>query len=157
MTTGAVDRVRTVFDFWWQKPEFVDVLDCAELPPKRYRRAELTGAILLTVNGVTVFDEGLISDIPLLWGFVADLVAEYRENGRGRTRFPDQSIEISLEPVPRKLLRITVAGGDLRRTSVAGEEELLSALAAGGVEFFEKMAELTGGNYSTEIRRLTGK
>ncbi|UOX87674.1 hypothetical protein MUY14_39140 [Amycolatopsis sp. FBCC-B4732] len=152
---GAVARVRTVLDFGKRDFRFVDVLDCTELPPKR-GVDDPGGAILLTVNGVVLLDEDLYSSIELLWIFVAQLVADYRQDGRAVMSFPDQSIEISLDPVPGKQLRITVAGGELRRTSVAGEEELLSAITVGGVEFFEKLAELTGRNFSAAIRRLTG-
>ncbi|MFG1640770.1 hypothetical protein ACGFMK_10815 [Amycolatopsis sp. NPDC049252] len=152
---GAVERVRTVLDVGQRDFCFVDVLDCTELPPKR-RVDDPGGAILLTVNGVALLDEDLYSTIELLWIFVAQLIGDYRRDGRAVTSFPDQSIDISLEPVPRKLLRITVAGKEFRRTSVAGEEELLSAIVTGGLEFFEKMTEVSGRNFSTAIRRLTG-
>jgi hypothetical protein len=151
-----VERVRTFFNFWWQQPDFVDVLDCAELPRKR-RGEDLLGAIELTVGGVAVLGRHfLLSDIELLWSSVSDLVARFRADGRATVSLPDQPGDISLEPVGGSLLRVTLAIDDLRWTSVAGEEELLSAITTGGVDFFEKMAELTGRNFSAEIRRLTG-
>ena len=73
------------------------------------------------------------------------------------TGFPDQPADITLEPVLPGLVRLTVAGGQHRQTAVTGEERLLSALAAGGVEFFEKFAELTGRNFDPDIRKLTGR
>lgn len=154
---SAVERVRTLLHFWWQQPDFVDVLDCSELPRKR-RGEDLLGVIELTVSGVVVLGRDFfVSDIELLWGSMSELVARSRADGRAKVSLPDQPGDILLEPVGRDLLRVTLAIGDLRWTAVAGEEELLSAIAAGGVEFFEKMAELTGRNYSTEIRRLTGE
>jgi hypothetical protein len=151
-----VERVRTFFNFWWQQPDFVDVLDCAELPRKR-RGEDLLGVIELTAGGVVVLGrDHFVADIELLWSSMSDLVARCRADGRATVPLPDQPGDILLEPVGRDLLRATLAIGDLRWTSVAGKEELLSAIATGGVEFFEKMADLTGRNFSAETKRLTG-
>ena len=104
-----------------------------------------------------ILNEDLACDIEGLWSAVAHLVAEYRKTGRARTVFPDQPVDLALDPIPRGLLRITVSGSDFRRTSVAGEAELLAALVAGGLEFFEKMAELTQEFYVRDIKLLTGQ
>ncbi|MEV4052598.1 hypothetical protein AB0J55_15555 [Amycolatopsis sp. NPDC049688] len=123
--------------------EFVDIRDCAELPRAR-RGGDLLGAIELTIGPVTLFGPNWVSDIELLWGFVTDLVAGYRRDGRAEVGFPDQPARITLEPVPPGLIRITVAGEPYRETAVTGEEKLLSALEVGAEEFFAKLLELTG-------------
>ncbi|WP_043834544.1 MULTISPECIES: hypothetical protein [unclassified Amycolatopsis] len=145
-----VDPVRTRL---WSTTEFVDLMDCTERPHTRYGE-DLTGAILLTVSGVVILDENLASEIEGLWSAVAHLVAEYRKIGTARSLFPDQSLELALDRVSRGLVRITVSGSDFRRTSVGGEADLLSALVAGGLQFFEKMAELTQSFYAREIQLL---
>ncbi|MGK3200455.1 hypothetical protein [Amycolatopsis sp. MEPSY49] len=64
---------------------------------------------------------------------------------------------LRLEPIPGGLVRFTRAFDDgTRRSGVAGEEDLL-ALAKGGVEFFEKFADLTGRNFDRDIRKLTDR
>jgi hypothetical protein len=153
-----VEPVRTLLAFERRRREwaFADIRDCTELPRVRYA-ADLTGAIELTVGQVALLGPNWESDIELLWLSVADLVAGYRGDGRAEVRFPDQPASITLEPVPPALVRITVAGGQYRETAVTGEEKLLSALAAGGAEFFEKFAELTGRNFDPAIRKLTGR
>ncbi|MBB1155633.1 MULTISPECIES: hypothetical protein [Amycolatopsis] len=150
---NGVERVRTVL---WVEPVFVDIRECTELPRVRYAD-DLSGVIMLTVSQVPVIDEDLVTDIESLWGSVGNLVDGYRKNGRAESSFPDQPVDIALEPVPRGLLRITVSGKDWKRTSVAGEKELLSALVAGGVEFYEKMTELTARGFGAEMRKLTGE
>ncbi|MFJ1766364.1 hypothetical protein ACIOD2_38960 [Amycolatopsis sp. NPDC088138] len=131
-------------------------MDCTELPKVRYAD-DLTGAIELTVGQVALLGRNWESDIELLWLSVADLVAGYRGEGRAEVRFPDQPATITLEPVPPGLIRVTVAGGAYRETAVTGEERLLSALAAGGLGFFEKFADLTGRNFDPAIGKLTGR
>ncbi|GHG20074.1 MULTISPECIES: hypothetical protein [Amycolatopsis] len=135
-----VEPVRTLIAF---DRRFVDIRDCTELPELR-RGADLTGVIELTIGPVTLLGPNWESDIPGLWGAVADLVAGYRENGRAEVRFPDQSAYLTLEPVPPGLVRITVLAEPYRETAVTGEEKLLSALEAGAEEFFAKLEELTG-------------
>ncbi|WP_328612971.1 hypothetical protein OHS18_28330 [Amycolatopsis sp. NBC_00355] len=153
-----VEPVRTLLAFQRRRREweFVDVRDCTKLAKVRHS-ADLTGVIELTVGQVSLLGPSWESDIELLWLSVADLVASYRRDGRAEVSFPDQPADITLEPVPPGLIRITVAGGPYRETAVTGEERLLSALAAGGVEFFEKFAELTGRNFDRGIRKLTGR
>ncbi|WP_103355167.1 hypothetical protein [Amycolatopsis sp. CA-128772] len=139
-----VEPVRTFLSFERRREaEFADIRECAELPPVR-RGGDLLGAIELTIGPVTLLGPDWVSDIELLWGAVADLVAGYRETGHAKVRFPDQSAHITLEPVPPGLIRITVAGEPYRETAVTGEEKLLSALEVGAAEFFAKLFELTG-------------
>ncbi|WP_372671647.1 hypothetical protein [Amycolatopsis kentuckyensis] len=153
-----VEPVRTFLSVERRRREWelVDIRDCTELPEVRYS-ADLTGVIELTVGQVPLLGPTWESDIELLWLSLADLVAQYRDHGHAQGGFPDQPADITLEPVPPELIRITVAGGEYRQTAVTVEEKLLSALAAGGVEFFEKFADLTGRNFDRGIRRLTGR
>ncbi|GLY35913.1 hypothetical protein Amsp01_019370 [Amycolatopsis sp. NBRC 101858] len=146
-----VAPVRTLLSF---ERGHVDIRECTELPRVRHGD-DLTGVIELTIGQVALLGPSWESEIEGLWGSVADLVAGYRASGRAEVSFPDQPADITLEPVPPGLIRITVAGGQYRETAVTGEERLLSALTAGGVEFFEKFADLTGRNFVPAVRKLT--
>ncbi|MFI5584707.1 hypothetical protein ACIA5G_06725 [Amycolatopsis sp. NPDC051758] len=118
----------------------------------------MSGVIELTVGEVTVFDRNFHADVERLWRDIADLVAQYRQEGRAETPLWEESGVLRLESVPGGLVRFTLAfDGGPRRTAVTGEEDLLAALAVGGVEFFEKLGKLTGGFYDQDITKLTGR
>jgi hypothetical protein len=138
-------------------PEFVDILDCAELPRSRRVHA-MAGVIELTVGEVAIFDRNFHAHVEWLWRDISDLVAQYRQEGRAESPLREDFGVLRLEPVPGGLVRFTLAfDSGPRRTAVTGEEDLLAALAVGGVEFFEKLGELTGGFYDEDIDKLTGR
>ncbi|WP_328447555.1 hypothetical protein [Amycolatopsis sp. NBC_00438] len=136
---------------------YVDISDCAELP--RSRRVDpMTGVIELTIGEVAVLDRNFHADVERLWRTIADLVAQYRREGRAETGLWDEFGVLRLEPVPGGLVRFTLAfDSGLSRTAVAVEEDLLAALAFGGVEFFEKLGQLAGGFHDQDIEKLTGR
>jgi hypothetical protein len=153
-----VEPVRTfMIAVQGRTPEFVDILDCAELP--RSRRVDpMSGVIELTIGEVAIFDRNFHADVEWLWRGLADLVVQYRREGRAETPLWEGSGVLRLEPVPGGLVRFTLAfDGGPRRTAVTGEEDLLAALAIGGVEFFEKLSKLTGRFYDEDINKLTGR
>ncbi len=139
-----------------RKAELVDIQDCAELPGRKAFRGD--GVVELTVGGVAIFDETIHVTVEWLWNDLAEVVAQYREEGRAETRLSEGYGALRLEPVPGALARFTLAFDDATsRRAVTGEEELLAALTAGGVAFFEKLGELTGRFYDQEIQKLTGR
>jgi hypothetical protein len=152
-----VDPVRTYFSLWWQEPDFVDVLAVTELPPV-HGGGDLMGAVELKIGETQVLGrQFLLADIELLWTCLARLVAGYRADGEAREFLPDQPGELRLERVAPGLVRITLDFGEvLIRKAVANEYDLLSALTAAGVEFFEKMSSLSGRGYPGDLRNLTG-
>jgi hypothetical protein len=153
-----VERIRTFLLIGRaRKAEFVDILDCAELPRSR-RVFGGDGMIELTIGEVAIFDRNFHSEIEWLWRTIADLVAQYRREGRAESRLWDGFGVLRLEPIPGGLVRFTLAfDGGPSRTAVTGEEDLLAALAVGGVEFFEKLSALTGRFYDEDINKLTGR
>ncbi|MFJ9781729.1 hypothetical protein ACIRSS_19235 [Amycolatopsis sp. NPDC101161] len=136
----------------------MDIADCAELPGSA-KSGLVEGSIELpfgvpAVIGRTTLD----TEVVMMWSDIASLVARYREAGKATTSLPDQPGELRLEAIPGGLARLTVAySEDVSLTNVAGEEDLLSALALGGVAFFEKLGELTGRFHDREIDQLTGR
>jgi hypothetical protein len=141
-----------------RKAEYVDILDCAELPrAKQFNFME--GLIELPFGEPAVTGRNtLATDVEMMWSGIAGLVVRYREEGRAVASLPDQPGELRLEPVAGGLARLTLAySDDTSLSTVAGEEDLLAALSVGGVEFFEKLGELTGRFYDQEIAELTGR
>ncbi|SEF29007.1 hypothetical protein SAMN05421837_104479 [Amycolatopsis pretoriensis] len=154
-----VPRIRTLLLIGrGRKGRYVDILDCTELPGTA-KSGLVEGSIELpfgepAVIGRTTLD----TEVKMMWSHIAGLVAGYREAGKATTDLPDQPGELRLEAIPGGLARLTLAySEDTSLSNVAGEEDLLAALAMGGVEFFEKLAELTGRFHDREVEQLTGR
>lgn len=154
-----VPRIRTlVLVGRGRKGRYVDILDCAELPAAR-RLGLVEGSIELPFGAPAVIGRTTLdTEVVMMWSGIAGLVARYREAGQATTDLPDQPGELRLEAIPGGLARLTLAySEDTSLTNVAGEEDLLAALALGGVAFFEKLGKLTGRCYDQEIGKLTGR
>ncbi|MCR6481304.1 hypothetical protein M8542_00585 [Amycolatopsis sp. OK19-0408] len=139
-----------------RKAKLVDIRECTELPGWKAFLGD--GVVELTVGGVAIFDETIHVAVEGLWNDLAEVVAQYRAQGHAETRLWEGYGALRLEPIPGGRARFTLAFDDgTSRRGVTGEQELLAALTAGGVAFFEKLGELTGGFHDRAIAKLTGR
>ncbi|WP_123798619.1 hypothetical protein [Amycolatopsis keratiniphila] len=122
---------------------FVDIDDCDRLPLIR-EDSDLQGAIELEVNGVDLLNRVLVDDIITMWVYIASMVNDYMNGLKAMAPLPEQSILVSLKPLPRGQALMSVEGNSWRRASAADAEELLFTLRFAGNEFFDKVEALTG-------------
>ncbi len=122
---------------------FIDIELCDRLPLVR-GQSDLHGAIELEINGVDVLDRDLTDEIVTMWIYVSQMVHDYMHERPATAALPGQAILVSLTPLPRGLVRISVDGEPRRRTAVADAADLLSAFRFAGNQFFDKIEELTG-------------
>ncbi|WP_205877920.1 hypothetical protein [Mycobacterium camsae] len=117
----------------------------------------IDGAIELTINGVSIVDRTMWDTIDDLWAYIANMIDDLCKFGRAQTLFPDQPIKLSFERTGKDQVRVTSYFGDIVKTAVVGEVELVSALTMAGVQFFREMMRINPASsqaYQHQVERL---
>lgn len=70
----------------------------------------LDGGIKFTYNNKSLIDETYWDDLPTLWAYLLNVMEDYYSNGRGKTYFPTQPIEVRLESINNKLILLVIDG-----------------------------------------------
>jgi hypothetical protein len=96
------------------------------------------GAIVWTIQGVSLMSESQWDLVDQLWAYMIDGVIQLLDTGKFETYFPDQPLRLAF--TARSGNRVEVAVGEEK--NIVDREALVTSLADGGKRFFWRMKEL---------------
>jgi len=97
----------------------------------------IDGAIVLEVAGVEVLSLEMWDDIDWLWPFVVQALDECKRLGVGERYFPSQPLLFRAEWLGSPgLVRISVAGGEIRNSVVGSGQEIYRAVGEAALDFY---------------------
>jgi len=108
----------------------------------------IPGSIELVVDGEVLLPRELWDDVDWFWLLFIRALDDCRRTGSGTCSYPDQPITFTAEgerrPPGRVLLTLDYHDGHPRR-AVAPAEELYSAIAVAGLEFYRELPRVVTG------------
>lgn len=115
----------------------------------------LDGAISMKYNDEELMGFRLWDLVDQLWAYLLNIIQEYIQEGKGKTYFPDQPVELMLQQVSDQLLMFSV-NGSKSIEKVLPKDELLLALLDGAEQFFTCMSVTFNSNcdYSNELQEI---
>lgn len=117
----------------------------------------IDGALVLNVNGVELVNVKMWDLIDQLWVYLVDGLELVSRGKEFKTYFPDQPIELCVQPVSDSLVLVSVKIRSLVNQALVSREEFISALASEAQRFFTAMGRLVPHEqrfYETTLQKI---
>jgi hypothetical protein len=98
----------------------------------RIQTKTVLGAILFKVGDTVLMDTSLCDEIDCIWTYFVTALDDLVSSNRGSFSFPDAPIEILLESLPNRQLKITVHG----KSAVTNKKAAVLLLLQEALRFF---------------------
>jgi hypothetical protein len=109
----------------------------------RVKWSSVNGAIELSIDGKPIITTKEWDDVRDLWLYIVGIVELlYSGAKEARIYFPDQPISFVLSRKGHGQIEVLCDTGRERRSAVTAENDILSALCAGGISFFDALVRL---------------
>jgi hypothetical protein len=131
-----------------------DLVPVESLTTGKRRWHSVEGAIELTVGRTPVITAAEWDDIGDLWQYLAGMVhALHGGESQAKTYFPDQPIVLQLTRKGGGMMEARCEIGATVRRAVAAETDLLRALCAAGILFYDHLTRLGAPSENYRVAR----